>query len=54
MRLAMLGAAAVELVLFAVALRMVDMSNRLERLEFVLSILSSVGSERARLVGQLP
>ena len=40
MRLAMLGAAAVELVLFAVALRMVDMSNRLERLVFVLSILS--------------
>lgn len=39
-RLAILGAAAVELVLFLVAFMMVDWNARIERLVFVLAVLS--------------
>jgi hypothetical protein len=39
-RLAVYGAAALELVLFAVAIVMVDWSARLERLAFVFSVLT--------------
>lgn len=39
-RIAIFGAAAVELLLFMVAFLMVDWSNRFERLVFVLAVLS--------------
>ena len=39
-KLAILGAAAVELVLFLVAFMMIDWSVRIERLVFVLAVLS--------------
>jgi len=40
MRLGIFGAAVAELALFVIALRLVDMDNRLERLMFVLAVLS--------------
>ena len=62
MRLGIYGAALTELLLFVVAFRLVDMSNRLERLVFVLSILSytiivlglvALGAHVTRTVGRL-
>ena len=62
MRLGIYGAALTELLLFVVAFLLVDLSNRLERLVFVLSILSytiivlglvALGAHVTRSVGRV-
>jgi hypothetical protein len=61
-RLGILGAALVELALFAVALVMVDLHNRVERLVFVMSVfgytivalgLVALGAHVTRTVGRV-
>jgi len=62
MQLGILGAALTELALFVIAFRLVDMNNRLERLVFVLSVLSftivvlglaALGAHVTRSVGRV-
>lgn len=62
MRLSLIGAALVEVALLGIALSMVDLSNRLERLLFVMSILSytivvlglaALGAHVTRSVGRV-
>jgi hypothetical protein len=62
MRLGIYGAALTELLLFVIAFKLVDFSDRLERLLFVLSILSytiivlglvALGAHVTRSVGRL-
>jgi hypothetical protein len=62
MRLGIFGAALTELALFVIAFQLVDMGNRLERLVFVLSVLSftiialglaALGAHVTRSVGRV-
>ena len=62
MRLGIFGAAIVELVLFGIAFTLVDMSDRVERLIFVMSVLSytiillglaALGAHVTRSVGRV-
>ena len=62
MRLGIFGAALAELALFVIAFELVDLSNRLERLVFILSVLSftiivlglaALGAHVTRSVGRV-